>query len=45
MTGPVSVTYRTFAHGREPNWRNLMIQYGVEAMFTDPADLKILVER
>lgn len=35
----------TFAHGREPNWRNLMIQYGVAGVFTDPADLKALVER
>lgn len=25
----------TFAHGREPNWRNLMIQYAVAARFRD----------
>lgn len=25
----------TFADGREPNWRNLMIQYGVSALVTD----------
>lgn len=25
----------TFAHGREPNWRNLMIQYAVGPPFTD----------
>ncbi|MGH3622441.1 MAG: nucleoside 2-deoxyribosyltransferase [Sciscionella sp.] len=25
----------TFAHGREPNWRNLMIQYAIAARFSD----------
>ncbi|MGH8900096.1 MAG: nucleoside 2-deoxyribosyltransferase [Egibacteraceae bacterium] len=25
----------TFAHGREPNWRNLMIQYSVDALLKD----------
>jgi hypothetical protein len=33
----------TFAHGREPNWRNLMIQYAVGGVFTTAADLKALV--
>jgi hypothetical protein len=25
----------TLAPGREPNWRNLMIQYAADGMFTD----------
>jgi hypothetical protein len=29
----------TFAHGREPNWRNLMIQYAAGSRFSEPADL------
>ncbi|MEZ0108616.1 nucleoside 2-deoxyribosyltransferase [Catenulispora sp. EB89] len=33
----------TFAHGREPNWRNLMIQYGVSGMFATSAEIKDLV--
>lgn len=33
----------TFARGREPNWRNLMIQYSVHARITDVGALKALV--
>ncbi|MFL6112624.1 MAG: nucleoside 2-deoxyribosyltransferase [Catenulispora sp.] len=49
-TGRTALAYNpapawTLARGREPNWRNLMIQYGVGGVFTDPADLKTLVER
>ncbi|SDH97698.1 Nucleoside 2-deoxyribosyltransferase [Sinosporangium album] len=29
----------TFAHGREPNYRNLMIQYGLTATFSDLVEL------
>lgn len=29
----------TFAHGREPNYRNLMIQYGLTGTFSDPDEL------
>lgn len=35
----------TFAHGREPNWRNLMVQYGVDGMFSTPAHLATLARR
>ena len=30
-------TWHTIADGREPNWRNLMIQYAVTARFSSPA--------
>jgi hypothetical protein len=30
-------TWHTLADGREPNWRNLMIQYAVTARFSDVA--------
>jgi nucleoside 2-deoxyribosyltransferase len=33
----------TFAHGREPNWRNLMIQYSVHARVSDIRSLEELV--
>jgi nucleoside 2-deoxyribosyltransferase len=33
----------TFAHGREPNWRNLMIQYAVHGRFTDVRSLRELL--
>ncbi|MFD3553824.1 hypothetical protein ACFWWA_17205 [Streptomyces goshikiensis] len=29
----------THAHGREPNWRNLMIQYGTRTHLGDPQAL------
>lgn len=29
----------THAHGREPNWRNLMIQYGTGTRVSDPQAL------
>jgi hypothetical protein len=32
----------TFADGREPNWRNLMIQYAVTGSFTDISELAAL---
>ncbi|MDB5145938.1 MAG: Nucleoside 2-deoxyribosyltransferase [Mucilaginibacter sp.] len=35
----------TFAHGREPNYRNLMIQYGLSDLFTEPAELAGLLDR
>ncbi|WP_194891329.1 nucleoside 2-deoxyribosyltransferase [Catenulispora pinisilvae] len=49
-TGRTALAYNpvpawTFAHGREPNWRNLMIQYGVSGVFSAPADLKGLVRQ
>ncbi len=33
----------TFASGREPNWRNLMIQYAVDGRFTDIPTLRRLL--
>jgi nucleoside 2-deoxyribosyltransferase-like protein len=33
----------TFADGREPNWRNLMIQYAVSGRFTNTAELTRLI--
>jgi hypothetical protein len=33
----------TFADGREPNWRNLMIQYAIAGRFTTISDLAALV--
>jgi nucleoside 2-deoxyribosyltransferase len=33
----------TFASGREPNWRNLMIQYAADGMFTDVTALRQLL--
>ncbi len=33
----------TFAHGREPNWRNLMIQYSIHARVSDIRSLEELV--
>jgi nucleoside 2-deoxyribosyltransferase len=35
----------TFAHGREPNFRNLMIQYGLTGTFTNPDELTTLAEQ
>lgn len=32
---------QTLAEGREPNWRNLMIQYAVAARYSCPAELAI----
>lgn len=34
---------QTLADGREPNWRNLMIQYAVAARFSCPAELAAAV--
>jgi Nucleoside 2-deoxyribosyltransferase len=34
----------TFADGREPNWRNLMIQYAISDRFTTIAELSALVD-
>ncbi|MGH3770360.1 MAG: nucleoside 2-deoxyribosyltransferase [Pseudonocardiaceae bacterium] len=33
----------TFARGREPNWRNLMIQYSIDARISDVRSLEALV--
>ena len=33
----------TFADGREPNWRNLMIQYAVTSQFSNLGDLAALL--
>ena len=33
----------TFAHGREPSWRNLMIQYAVHGRFADITSLRQLL--
>jgi hypothetical protein len=33
----------TFAPGREPNWRNLMIQYSIHARISDVRSLETLV--
>jgi hypothetical protein len=33
----------TFADGREPNWRNLMIQYAVNGRFASTAELATLI--
>jgi hypothetical protein len=33
----------TFADGREPNWRNLMIQYAVSGRFASTAELAALI--
>lgn len=38
-----SVPTWTFAPGREPNWRNLMIQYAADDMFTDVTALRRLL--
>jgi hypothetical protein len=35
----------TFAHGREPNYRNLMIQYGLTGTFADPGEITTLAHR
>ena len=32
----------TFADGREPNWRNLMIQYAINGRFATMEDLAAL---
>jgi hypothetical protein len=29
----------TFAHGREPNWRNLMVRYAASAKIVDVDEL------
>lgn len=34
----------TFADGREPNWRNLMIQYAISGRFTTISELLALVD-
>lgn len=34
----------TFADGREPNWRNLMIQYAVSGRFASTAEFAALIE-
>jgi hypothetical protein len=39
-----SVGWQTFADGREPNWRNLMIQYAVQGCFTDVRGLIALTD-
>ncbi|MEW1846805.1 hypothetical protein AB0392_53395 [Nonomuraea angiospora] len=36
---PEPGSWWTFAHGREPNYRNLMIQYGLTATFSDLDEL------
>jgi hypothetical protein len=33
----------TFADGREPNWRNLMIQYAISGSFATISELAALV--
>jgi BioD-like phosphotransacetylase family protein len=38
-------TWQTFADGREPNWRNLMIQYAVSARFGDISEFTVAVDR
>lgn len=35
----------TFAGGREPNWRNLMIQYAVNGHFSTPGELAALLDQ
>jgi len=35
----------TFADGREPNWRNLMIQYGISGRFASVRELSSLTTR
>jgi hypothetical protein len=37
-------TWPTLAEGREPNWRNLMIQYAVAARFNDIAEFTAAVD-
>ena len=34
----------TFADGREPNWRNLMIQYAISGRFTTISELAAMVD-
>jgi len=34
----------TFADGREPNWRNLMIQYAISGRFTTISELATMVD-
>jgi nucleoside 2-deoxyribosyltransferase-like protein len=38
-------TWQTFADGREPNWRNLMIQYAVNARFADINEFTVAMDR
>ncbi|HEY0937546.1 MAG TPA: hypothetical protein VGD91_27880, partial [Trebonia sp.] len=37
-------TGQTLADGREPNWRNLMIQYAVTARFAGTAQLAAVLD-
>lgn len=39
-----SETWQTLADGREPNWRNLMIQYALTARFTGISDFTTALE-
>ncbi|TDC91967.1 nucleoside 2-deoxyribosyltransferase [Actinomadura sp. 7K507] len=39
---PTPRSWWTFADGREPNYRNLMIQYGLTVTFEQPEDLLLL---
>lgn len=36
--------WQTFADGREPNWRNLMIQYAVQGRFASIHELLALTD-
>ena len=38
-------SWQTFASGREPNWRNLMIQYGVSGRFASISDFSTTLDR
>jgi hypothetical protein len=39
-----SAGWQTFADGREPNWRNLMVQYAVHGRFTDEHEFIALAD-
>lgn len=38
-------TWQTFADGREPNWRNLMVQYAVSARFANISEFTAVMDR
>jgi Nucleoside 2-deoxyribosyltransferase len=37
-------TWQSFADGREPNWRNLMIQYAVSARFASTSEFAVAMD-
>jgi hypothetical protein len=38
-------SWQTFASGREPNWRNLMVQYAVSERFAGISEFATILDR